>query len=176
MTNAQAYSGGSEARAPPRKMASSSLSDVGLGFAEYMTELGKLPDACLDLLSQDFSSGLALQSDSKLVFGYRIIAINDGSPVAKAASKEPIQPYEDLIVGLNGKPLDATKCKPNAGPLHSTVKDHEDKELTLTVFNCNSKRFREVKIVPTRKWAGTGLLGVVCRFDPVDPFAVLLPV
>jgi hypothetical protein len=113
-------------------MASSSLSDVGLGFAEYMTELGKLPDACLDLLSQDFSSGLALQSDSKLVFGYRIIAINDGSPVAKAASKEPIQPYEDLIVGLNGKPLDATKCKPNAGPLHSTVKDHEDKELTLT--------------------------------------------
>merc|ERR1719238_2601203 len=129
--NAQHQTG---ARAPPRKMEST---DYGVGFAEYMSELGT---AAIDLLADPM--GKYDNDKSKIIFGYRIISINKGSPVDMAQSKERIQPYEDVIVGLNGELLDAEQCRPNRGPLHNTVKQFEDKELTLTVFNCNSRHTR----------------------------------
>jgi hypothetical protein len=45
------------------------------------------------------------------------------------------------------------------------IKEFEDRELPLIVYNCKDRSTREVILVPTTNWAGEGRLGVAIRFD-----------
>jgi hypothetical protein len=144
-----------------------------------MNDIGNLPSAVGNFLDKRYSGTIVskVKQKPKYMYGYRIISIQKNSPVANAkGSKEPISPYHDLIVGVLGEKLNHRKCQPNEGPLHSAVAAHKDKEMTLTIYNSTTQTLREMSIVPNNNWGGNGLLGVVCRFDPVDPLSVLLPV
>lgn len=41
----------------------------------------------------------------------------------------------------------------------------EDKPLPLAVYNTKNHTLRELVVVPSRRWAGEGLLGLTIRFD-----------
>lgn len=45
------------------------------------------------------------------------------------------------------------------------IKEFEDRDLPLLVYNCKDHSTREVNLTPTTKWAGEGRLGVAIRFD-----------
>ena len=88
--------------------------------------------------------------------GYRVLGVQASSPSAKVG----LVSFFDFIVAANDvelRNLDTT--------LIELIKEHEDKELLLKVYNCKNNTLRDVVLTPSRKWPGEGMLGVTIRFD-----------
>mmetsp|Transcript_34917 Transcript_34917/g.33213 ORF Transcript_34917/g.33213 Transcript_34917/m.33213 type:complete len:321 (-) Transcript_34917:63-1025(-) len=88
--------------------------------------------------------------------GYRVLGVQPNSPAAQGG----LVSFFDFIVaaqGVNLRTLDGTFI--------DIIKGSEDKPLPLTVYNWKSRTFREVILVPSRRWPGEGMLGVTIRFD-----------
>ena len=44
----------------------------------------------------------------------------------------------------------------------------EDRPMRLQVYNAKTQATRELKLTPSRKWPGKGLIGVTIRFDSYE--------
>ena len=95
------------------------------------------------------------QEESEKV-GYRVLGVQPGSPAAQGG----LVSFFDFIVVANGIPL-----KTLDSTFIDLIKNSEDKPLPLQVYNCKNHSLREIILVPSRKWAGEGMLGVTIRFD-----------
>ena len=99
------------------------------------------------------NSGSAEEQDR---VGYRVLGVQASSPSAAVG----LVSFFDFIVAANDvelRTLDTT--------LIDMIKEHEDKELSLKVYNWKNNTLRDVVLTPTRKWPGEGMLGVTIRFD-----------
>ena len=88
--------------------------------------------------------------------GYRVLGVQASSPSAKVG----LVSFFDFIVAANDvelRTLDTTFI--------DMIKEHEDKELHLKVYNCKNNSLRDVVLTPSKKWPGEGMLGVTIRFD-----------
>jgi hypothetical protein len=88
--------------------------------------------------------------------GYRVLGVQPGSPAANGG----LVSFFDFIVVANGIPL-----KTLDSTFIDLIKNSEDKPLPLQVYNCKNHSVREIILVPSRQWAGEGMLGVTIRFD-----------
>ena len=68
--------------------------------------------------------------------------------------------FFDFIVAANGKPL-----KDVDGTFIELIKEYEDKQLPLTLYNIKNHSTRDITLTPSRNWPGEGMLGVTIRFD-----------
>ena len=101
------------------------------------------------------SSSSDLQDEAEKV-GYRVLGIQPNSP----ASAIGLVSFLDFIVSANGVPLTTLD-----NTFIELIKASEDKPLPLKVYNCKSKSFRDLVLIPSRNWPGEGMLGVTIRFD-----------
>jgi C-terminal processing protease CtpA/Prc len=88
--------------------------------------------------------------------GYRVLGVQASSPSAQVG----LVSFFDFIVAANDvelRSLDTT--------LIDMIKEHEDRELQLKVYNCKNNSLRDVVLTPSKKWPGEGMLGVTIRFD-----------
>ena len=96
-------------------------------------------------------------SDSSNKVGFRVLGVQDESP----ASKIGLNSFFDFIIGANGVLFNDQ----DSNSFINTIKEFEDKDLPLIVFNWRTQEKRDVIIKPTKKWSGEGMLGVSIRFD-----------
>lgn len=87
--------------------------------------------------------------------GEHILTVQPGSP-AEAAG---LVSYFDFIVAVNSTPLDQ-----DDGRLGSLLQANVNNNTILTVYNAREDTLRQVTVVPSNCWGGTGLLGVNIRF------------
>ena len=88
--------------------------------------------------------------------GYRVLGVQASSPSAKVG----LVSFFDFIVAANDvdlRVLDTT--------LIDMIKEHEERDLRLRVYNCKNNSLRDVVLTPSKKWPGDGMLGVTIRFD-----------
>lgn len=95
------------------------------------------------------------QSDELDKVGYRVLGVQPSSPSAQIG----LVSFFDFIVAANDVELRTFDTT-----LVEMIKEHEDKELLLKVYNCKNNSLRDVVLIP-RKWSGEGMLGVTIRFD-----------
>lgn len=88
--------------------------------------------------------------------GYRVLGVQPNSP----ASNGGLVSFFDFIVEANSKPLVEVD-----GTFIELIKESEDKELPLTIYNIKNHSRRKVLLTPSKKWPGEGMLGVTIRFD-----------
>ncbi|CDU16615.1 hypothetical protein YYC_02175 [Plasmodium yoelii 17X] len=91
--------------------------------------------------------------------GYRIIKISENGP----ASKCNLEIFFDYIVKID----DVTLLDESINTYNNfieKVKNYENKELILYVYNCRYAKMKEIKIVPM-KWSGNGLLGININYE-----------
>ena len=101
--------------------------------------------------------GNAESAAPEATYGYRVLGVQASSP----ASKVGLVSFFDFIVEANGEPLWDKEVSYFVG----LIRDFQDKELPLRVYNCKDRSTREVCLIPTTSWAGEGRLGVAIRFD-----------
>ena len=89
--------------------------------------------------------------------GFRVYSITPGSPAAAAG----LEVFFDFIIDVGGIPILS-----ETPSFASLVKDHENEEVSLDVFNLCTRDTRTVSIKP-RLWGGPGLVGVVGRFEEI---------
>ena len=91
-------------------------------------------------------------------FGYRVLGVQPFSPAAKVG----LVSFFDFIVAANGESL----CEKNIGYFVTLIKEFNERELPLEVYNCKNHSFRSISLVPTKNWdGGEGRLGVAVRYD-----------
>lgn len=80
---------------------------------------------------------------------WRILDITPQSPAERAG----LQSNTDYVIGCEYRNLE------NENDLYELVQEHEDKLLSLLVYNSVWNTCREVVIIPKLDWGGEGLLG-----------------
>lgn len=88
--------------------------------------------------------------------GYRVLTVQENSP----ASSCGLISFFDFIVEANGIPLKTLDTT-----FMDLIKASEDVVLPIRVYNSKSGSFRDISLVPSRKWPGEGMLGITIRFD-----------
>ncbi|CAN8068765.1 unnamed protein product [Agarophyton chilense] len=118
---------------------------------EYSTEDGNGSP------SVDGSQGAFIEGETSFdsLSGYRVMKVFQGSP----ASRSGLSPYEDFVVALNGRLVNADNAS-----LANVLRENEGKEVALIVWNCIDSKKRDVSLRPV-KWNGPGLLGAAVRFE-----------
>jgi hypothetical protein len=101
--------------------------------------------------------GNSASAEEKENCGYRVLGVESASPAAKVG----LVSFFDFIVEANGVALFAK----DVSFFVQLIKEFEDKELPLLVYNCKDHSTREIILVPTKNWPGEGRLGVAIRFD-----------
>ncbi|SCM02324.1 golgi re-assembly stacking protein, putative [Plasmodium chabaudi adami] len=91
--------------------------------------------------------------------GYRIIKISKNGP----ASKCNLEIFFDYIVKIDDVIL-LDESINTYNNFIDKVKNYENKELILYVYNCRYAKMKEIKIVP-KKWSGNGLLGININYE-----------
>eukprot|EP00457_Paulinella_chromatophora_P012424 gb/GEZN01012633.1/.p1 GENE.gb/GEZN01012633.1/~~gb/GEZN01012633.1/.p1 ORF type:complete len:303 (-),score=43.91 gb/GEZN01012633.1/:75-983(-) len=86
--------------------------------------------------------------------GWRIMKVFNDSPCAKC----DMVPHFDVLTHVNG-------IKLSAHPLSLTQLLQEGVPTKLTITNFSIGNSREVVVTPNSQWGGTGLLGLVIRYD-----------
>ena len=79
-------------------------------------------------------------------FGYRVLGVQPFSPAAKVG----LVSFFDFIVAANGESL----CEKNIGYFVNLIKEFNERELPLEVYNCKNHSFRSISLVPTKNWDG----------------------
>ncbi|XP_074594585.1 Golgi reassembly-stacking protein 2 isoform X2 [Brevipalpus obovatus] len=92
-------------------------------------------------------------------FGYHVLKVHEGSPGAAAGLEE----YFDFIISIGN-----TRLNQNDETFKEILKASEDKTIKMTVYSSKTDRVRQVDIMPTSQWNGTGLLGVSIKFDSFE--------
>eukprot|EP01134_Creolimax_fragrantissima_P001605 CFRG1605T1 len=87
--------------------------------------------------------------------GYHVVKVHRDSP----ADLADLTPFFDYIVSINGHRLDKEDST-LADQLNSNV----GMAITIIVYNSRIRAVRELTIVPSNSWGGTGLLGASIRF------------
>lgn len=91
--------------------------------------------------------------------GYRVLGVQAQSPSSYCG----LVSFFDFIVAANGIPLKTLDAS-----FISIIKESEDKQLTLTVYNYKNHSLRDVVMVPSSQWPGEGMLGATIRFDTFE--------
>ena len=91
--------------------------------------------------------------------GYQVLRVYPNSPGSRAGLKA----YFDFIVAIG-----QTRFEKENGSLREILKASVDQKLKMVVYNTRSKSAREVEIVPTTSWGGSGLLGVSIKHSSFD--------
>lgn len=91
--------------------------------------------------------------------GYQVLRVYPNSPGSQAGLKA----YFDFIVAIEN-----TRFDKESGSLREILKARVDQRLKMVVYNTRSKTVREVDIVPTTSWGGSGLLGVSIKHSSFD--------
>jgi len=110
----------------------------------------------LSTLGVEIIMGNSSSLDEQEKVGYRVLGVQASSPSAKVG----LVSFFDFIVAANNvslRTLDTT--------LIDLIREHEDRELMLRVYNWKNNTLRDVVLTPSRKWPGEGMLGVTIRFD-----------
>eukprot|EP00800_Vazella_pourtalesii_P019932 TRINITY_DN6925_c2_g1_i1.p1 TRINITY_DN6925_c2_g1~~TRINITY_DN6925_c2_g1_i1.p1 ORF type:complete len:385 (+),score=75.83 TRINITY_DN6925_c2_g1_i1:692-1846(+) len=87
--------------------------------------------------------------------GYHVLKVQENSPAALSQ----LEAYFDFIVTIQGLRLDR-----ESDTLIEILKVHLDREVKLGVYNVKGRSWREVGLVPNKKWGGQGVIGVSIRF------------
>eukprot|EP00743_Colponemidia_sp_Colp-15_P010177 GILK01011181.1.p1 GENE.GILK01011181.1~~GILK01011181.1.p1 ORF type:complete len:417 (+),score=48.13 GILK01011181.1:142-1392(+) len=88
--------------------------------------------------------------------GFRVLKIQSNSPAEKAG----IVPFFDFIVAADDQPTTTEDA-----PLSNVIRQHVNRPLKLSVYNCRAGIFRNLLLTPSSNWGGDGLLGATIRFD-----------
>lgn len=91
--------------------------------------------------------------------GYQVLRVYPDSPGSEAGLKA----YFDFIVAIGN-----TRFNKEDGSLREILKASVDQKIRMIVYNTSSKNVREVDIVPTTSWGGSGLLGVSIKHSSFD--------
>lgn len=91
--------------------------------------------------------------------GYQVLRVYPDSPGSKAGLKA----YFDFIVAIGN-----TRFNNEDGSLREILKASVDQKIKMTVYNTRNKMVREVDIVPTTSWGGSGLLGVSIKHSSFE--------
>ena len=117
--------------------------------------------------------------------GYRVLGVSAGSPAAtaivfpdaaaarsgiRAATPHPLVPYLDVIVDVNGIPLDAAASED--GVFEAELAANVGKPVIMSVYNIKARRWRTVQVVPRSDWGGAGLMGMQVRWDVYEADSV----
>ena len=97
------------------------------------------------------------------------LASIEGFQVARVIPNSPAHvggliPYFDVIVSVDGLPLDSEK--PDF--FRDYVKRNKDKPITFGVYNLRIRAQRDVQITPTDTWGGSGLLGCSINWETAE--------
>lgn len=96
---------------------------------------------------------------SYLFIGYRILRISENSPCSNVG----LEIFFDYIIQIDDlKLLDSSKR--TYDNFIEKIKLHENKELTLDIYNCRYDKIKKVKVIPG-KWEGNGLLGIHISYE-----------
>ena len=87
--------------------------------------------------------------------GYHVLKVQENSP----AHLSKLEAYFDFIVTIQGLRLDQ-----ESDTLIEILKVHLDREVLLGVYNIKGRSWREVRLTPSTKWGGQGVIGVSIRF------------
>ncbi|KAK4037035.1 Golgi reassembly-stacking protein 2 [Daphnia magna] len=87
--------------------------------------------------------------------GYHVLRVQDGSPGQRAG----LESFFDFIVAIGSTRLDQDN-----ETLKDLLKLNIEREVKLTVYSSKSQTVRQVGIIPSQMWGGSGLLGVSIRF------------
>lgn len=88
--------------------------------------------------------------------GFRVLSVQRDSPGATSG----LVSYFDFILAANGHRLEE-----DDETFTNAIRESEDADMVLSVYNVKACTVREVVLRPTRKWKGRGLLGITIRFD-----------
>ena len=90
--------------------------------------------------------------------GYRVCMVHEGSPAHTAG----LEMFFDLIIEVEGRQMTQHTA------LHEVIKQRENLQTKLVVFNLRTQEVRDVHLTP-RSWQGAGILGARVVFDWVEP-------
>ncbi|SOV77159.1 golgi re-assembly stacking protein 2 [Plasmodium sp. gorilla clade G3] len=94
-----------------------------------------------------------------MLIGYRILRISENSPCYNIG----LEIFFDYIIQIDDlKLLDSSKS--TYDHFIEKIKLHENKELTLDIYNCRYDKIKKVKVIP-EKWEGNGLLGIHISYE-----------
>jgi hypothetical protein len=97
-----------------------------------------------------------IDGNNSVPLGYRVLGVQPASP----ASKVGLVSFFDFIIAANGIRL----CVSD-NSFVNMIREFEERELPLMVYNCKCHEVREVVLVPSKNWPGEGMLGMTIRFD-----------
>ncbi|XP_046632864.1 Golgi reassembly-stacking protein 2-like [Daphnia pulicaria] len=87
--------------------------------------------------------------------GYHVLRVQDGSPGQRAG----LESFFDFIVAIGSTRLDQDN-----ETLKDLLKLNVEREVKLTVYSSKTQTVRQLGIIPSQMWGGSGLLGVSIRF------------
>ena len=95
--------------------------------------------------------------------GYRVLSVSPNSPASTPDNPNLVVSFLDVLHAANGKRLLDddwfVKC----------IRESENKDLVLAVYNIKSRTLRDVTMRPTRDWGdGKSLLGLTIKYDTFD--------
>jgi hypothetical protein len=93
--------------------------------------------------------------------GWRILNVMPHSP----SSGHNIIPYFECITHINNEKLSADE-----NTLVNVVKENEP--CMLTLFHLGTQKIRDIRITPSSKWGGVGLLGLMIRYDNMTNYSL----
>ena len=89
-------------------------------------------------------------------YGWRILKVMPNSPCGSPSFG--LVPYFDVVTHVNGVTLSQSRTI-----IVEMIKDSEPTK--LTIYNISTKHSREITVIPDKDWGGSGLLGLIIRFD-----------
>ncbi|SPJ10584.1 golgi re-assembly stacking protein 1 [Plasmodium sp. DRC-Itaito] len=95
----------------------------------------------------------------EIMGGYRILRISENSP----CSNVDLEIFFDYIIQIDDLQL-LDSSKTTYDHFIEKIKLHENKELTLDIYNCRYDKIKKVKVIP-EKWEGNGLLGIHISYE-----------
>jgi hypothetical protein len=112
--------------------------------------MGNSPSA----VNRDIDDSSLSAKDQK---AFNILQISPNGP----ASRAKLNPFFDFIISVNG--INVVQETPNV--VAEMAKTHIDKPLRFNVYNSRTDTIREISIVPSNNWGGSGLLGCSIRYS-----------
>ncbi|KNC51456.1 golgi reassembly stacking protein 1 [Thecamonas trahens ATCC 50062] len=92
-------------------------------------------------------------------FGYQVFKVHPQSPAAAAG----LEPFFDFIVAADGVTLEAED-----ETFVNILKAFVGRPLVVQVYSVKTGLVRDVVLIPSQTWGGTGLLGLSIRFCPYE--------
>ena len=110
-----------------------------------------------------YEDGAVVDIPEEERMGYRVLSVSPNSPASTPDNPNLVVSFLDVLIAANGKRLLDddwfVKC----------IRESENKDLVLAVYNIKSRTLRDVTMRPTRDWGdGKSLLGLTIKYDTFD--------